>query len=77
MPYRAREYGLTPRELAVLTLLGEALPAKTIATRLGISVRTVHKHVQNLYRKLGTKDRVETALLARSAGLIMPSAPPR
>jgi DNA-binding CsgD family transcriptional regulator len=77
VPYRAREYGLTPRELAVLTLLGEALPAKTIATRLGISVRTVHKHVQNLYRKLGTKDRVETALLARSAGLIMPSAPPR
>ncbi|MBZ6287137.1 response regulator transcription factor [Streptomyces olivaceus] len=72
---RAREYGLTQRELAVLTLLGEALPAKGVATRLGISVRTVHKHMQNLYRKLGTRDRMETVLLAQSLGLLRPGSP--
>ncbi|GAA4975423.1 helix-turn-helix transcriptional regulator [Streptomyces hyderabadensis] len=72
---RARAYGLTRRELAVLLLLGEALPAKAIATRLSISVRTVQKHVQNIYRKLGTKDRMETALLAQSLGLLRPRPP--
>ncbi|MFE1295223.1 response regulator transcription factor [Streptomyces sp. NPDC058731] len=77
VPDRAREYGLTPRELAVLTLLGEALPAKAIATRLGVSVRTVHKHLQNLYRKLGTKDRMETALRAQAWGLLRPGLPHR
>jgi DNA-binding CsgD family transcriptional regulator len=77
VPRRARAYGLTPRELSVLTLLGEALPAKAVATRLRISVRTVHKHVQHLYRKLGTNDRMETVLLARSLGLLPADAPPR
>ncbi|MFE7967373.1 response regulator transcription factor [Streptomyces cellulosae] len=72
---RAREYGLTSRELTVLILLGEALPAKAIAARLGISVRTVQKHIENLYRKLDTKDRMETALLAQSLGLLPPRSP--
>lgn len=72
---RARAYGLTRRELAVLLLLGEALPAKGIATRLNISVRTVQKHIQNIYRKLGTKDRVDAALLAQSLGLVRPRPP--
>ncbi|MEU2603633.1 response regulator transcription factor [Streptomyces albus] len=65
----ARSYGLTPRELTVLTLLSQALPAKTIAARLGISVRTVQTHVQRVYKKLGTRDRMETCLLARNLGL--------
>ncbi|CAM5625575.1 helix-turn-helix transcriptional regulator [Streptomyces fumanus] len=77
VPRRARAYGLTPRELTVLTLLGEALPAKAIATRLRISVRTVHKHVQHLYRKLGTGDRVSTVLRAQSLGLLPADAPGR
>ncbi|MFD7995041.1 response regulator transcription factor [Streptomyces mexicanus] len=72
---RAREYGLTQRELSVLTLLGEALPAKAIATRLGVSPRTVHKHVQHVYRKLGTNDRMGTVLLAQSLGLLAPARP--
>ncbi|MGX9225482.1 response regulator transcription factor [Streptomyces albus] len=53
----------------MLTLLSQALPAKTIAARLGISVRTVQTHVQRVYKKLGTRDRMETCLLARNLGL--------
>ncbi|MEW2250535.1 LuxR C-terminal-related transcriptional regulator [Streptomyces sp. NPDC006975] len=59
----------------MLILLGEALPAKSIAARLGISVRTVQKHMHNLYRKLATKDRMETALLAQSLGLLSRDPP--
>ncbi|WP_079032006.1 helix-turn-helix transcriptional regulator [Streptomyces specialis] len=63
-------YGLTPREAAVLVLLSEALTAHAIGRRLGISVRTVHKHVGNVYRKLGTGDRLTTVLRAQARGLL-------
>lgn len=67
---RARALKLTPREITVLSLLAEALTAEAIGRRLGISVRTVHKHVENLYRKLGTRDRLATVLRAQQAGLL-------
>lgn len=41
-----------------------------MARRLGISARTVHKHLQNLYRKLGTADRLGAVLRAQQAGLL-------
>lgn len=63
-------YRLTPRELSVLRLLAEALTAAAIARRLGISTGTVHKHLAQLYRKLGTADRLATVLRAREAGLL-------
>ena len=61
---------LTPRETTVLVLLGDALTALSIGRRLGISERTVHKHIANIYRKLGTHDRVSTVLHAQRLGLI-------
>jgi len=67
---RGDEFGITPRELAVLSLLADTLTAAAIARRLGISPRTVHKHLESLYRKLGTHDRLAAVLRARSAGLL-------
>lgn len=61
---------LTPRETTVLLLLGDALTALSIGRRLGISERTVHKHIANIYRKLGTHDRVSTVLRAQRLGLV-------
>ncbi|MFR0354358.1 helix-turn-helix transcriptional regulator [Streptomyces sediminimaris] len=66
----AAEGPLTPRELTVLLLLADALTAAAIGRRLGISDRTVHKHVERIYRKLGTRDRVGTVLRAQRLGLI-------
>ncbi|MFF8291061.1 response regulator transcription factor [Streptomyces sp. NPDC016309] len=63
-------HGLTPRETAVLRTLAEGLPATAMARRLGVSVRTVHKHLQNLYRKLDTADRLGTVLRAQELGLL-------
>lgn len=56
---RASDIGLTARELTVLALMAQGLTAAAIAHRLVISVHTVTKHQDNLYRKLGTKDRVD------------------
>jgi DNA-binding CsgD family transcriptional regulator len=58
---------LTERERLVLTLnTGGAAPPE-IGARLGISPRTVHKHLEHAYRKLGIHDRHQaTTLLTRS-----------
>lgn len=61
---------LTPRELDVLERLGAGLTAVAIAHRLGISVRTVHKHLERVYEKLGVTDRLTAVLEARRRGLI-------
>lgn len=67
---RAAELGLTPRELTVLTLLAEGLTATALARRLAISPHTVTKHLENVYRKCGTFDRLTTVLLAQELGLV-------
>jgi DNA-binding CsgD family transcriptional regulator len=54
---------LTPREREVFALLGEGIKAVTIAHRLGISPRTVEKHLENGYAKVGVGDRLSAVLL--------------
>jgi DNA-binding NarL/FixJ family response regulator len=44
---------LTDRELQIFQLLGANLSTDTIATRLGLSVKTVATHRENLKNKLG------------------------
>ena len=71
---------LTGQELAVLRLLAQGASARSIASRLGISERTVNKHLQNAYRKLSAHDRVSALVAAASAGLLAPTfedAPPK
>jgi DNA-binding CsgD family transcriptional regulator len=66
---------LTARELGVLTALAEGLPAAAIGRRLGISVGTVDKHLEHIYRKLGCRDRLIAVTIARQLDLLpMPSA---
>jgi DNA-binding NarL/FixJ family response regulator len=61
---------LTSRELAVLHLLVEGCTALAMAHRLGISVRTVQKHLEHVYRKLGVGDRLGAVLTAQRVGLL-------
>lgn len=64
------EDALTPREIEVLELLGEGLPNKAIAERLGISHQTVKFHVASISAKLGASNRTEAVRLALRRGLI-------
>jgi DNA-binding CsgD family transcriptional regulator len=61
---------LTPREVAVLDLMADGLITAAIARQLGISPQTARKHVENIYRKLGTHDRVSTVLHAQRLGAV-------
>jgi DNA-binding NarL/FixJ family response regulator len=61
---------ISPRELAVIGLLAEGLTAASIGRRLAISERTVHKHLEHVYAKLGVSDRLPAVPRARGCGLI-------
>ena len=50
--------GLTCRELDVIMLIADGLSAQQIARLRRISVRTVRKHLENIYPKLGCHDRL-------------------
>jgi DNA-binding CsgD family transcriptional regulator len=62
--------GLTNRQHQVLSLLGDGLTVQAIARRLCLSPRTVGKHLERMYRRLGTSDRLTTVLRARRFGLL-------
>jgi len=55
---------LSPREEEVLSLLARGKSNKEIAGRLSISVRTVERHINNIYRKIGVQNRTEATLYA-------------
>ena len=61
---------LTPRERAVLELIGRGFPNKRIARELGLSESTVKTHVGHVLAKLGVTDRTQAALVAVRAGLV-------
>ena len=58
---------LTPREREVLEWLAGGKTDRDIGDILGISPRTVHKHLQRIYEKLGVETR--TAAVVRAMGL--------
>ena len=66
----AKDLGLSERELEVLQLLSQGLLATSIASRLALSPRTVHKHLGNIYFKLGVHDRLVAVKVALAHGLV-------
>ncbi len=61
-----RGLGLTHREAEVVTGIALGSSSAALATRLGISERTVQKHLQRCYRKLDVRSRSEAAELVWS-----------
>lgn len=50
---------LTPREREIFTLLINNQSTKEIATKLGISEKTVRNHISNVIQKLGVDSRIQ------------------
>ncbi|MDQ2682320.1 MAG: response regulator transcription factor [Chloroflexota bacterium] len=60
---------LTPRELEILRLLAAGMKDQEIADALFNSVRTVQKHIGNIYDKIEVRNRAEAVLFASKWGL--------
>ncbi len=56
--------GVTTREAEVLFWIAQGKSNPDIATILGLGVRTVHKHVEHIFEKLGCETRAAAALTA-------------
>lgn len=62
--------GLTEREVEVLRLISRGQSNRVVAQRLGISAKTVGRHVDNLYAKVGVSSRAAAALFAMEHDLL-------
>jgi DNA-binding NarL/FixJ family response regulator len=67
---KANATRLTAREAEVLQLVAEGSANKQVAAQLGISIKTVEKHRQNLMDKLNIHDTAGLTRYAISAGVI-------
>lgn len=64
-PDATQRFGLTPRELEVLSQLAAGRTNRQIATALFISDKTVSVHVSNLIRKLAVRNRIEAGAIGQ------------
>jgi DNA-binding response OmpR family regulator/DNA-binding CsgD family transcriptional regulator len=62
-----QQYALSAREAEVLLWIARGKPNKDISNILGISPRTVNKHLEQVFTKLGVENRSSAAALAVGA----------
>lgn len=67
-----RQYGLTPRELEIVSAIVSGDSNRDIADRLAISLQTVKHHLTSIFDKTGVSTRLELALFAIRHGLVTP-----
>lgn len=67
-----KNFGLSPREMEVITAIVAGYSNKEIAYKLSVSEQTVKHHVTNIFDKVGASNRIELTLFAVSHHLIDP-----
>jgi two-component system, NarL family, nitrate/nitrite response regulator NarL len=65
-----KTYGLTPRELEVVTCIVEGCSNRDIAKQFTISEETVKRHLSNVFDKTGVSTRLELALFSIAHKLV-------
>lgn len=66
---KQKKFGLTPRELEIISAVVAGFANKEIAEYFKISEDTVKHHLSNIFDKLGVSTRLELALFAVNQGL--------
>jgi two-component system nitrate/nitrite response regulator NarL len=66
---KRKKFGLTPRELEIVSAVVAGYANKEIAEYFKISEDTVKHHLSNIFDKLGVSTRLELALFAVNQGL--------
>jgi two-component system nitrate/nitrite response regulator NarL len=68
-PPTRKHFGLTPRELEIISVILGGYSNGDIAARFSISEKTVKHHLTNIFDKVGVSNRLELALFALHHGL--------
>ena len=66
----AVSHGLTAREVQVLRLVAGGRTSKEIAAELVLSVRTIERHVENIYGKIGARNKAHATAYALTRGIV-------
>lgn len=61
---------LSARETEILNCVSVGMSYPRIAESLGISVHTVRRHIENIYRKLNVHSRLDAVLQGRRMGIV-------
>lgn len=69
-PRRSAPANLTAREVDVLRLIARGLTSAETGQELGITLKTVGRHIENIYAKTGISNRSGATLWAMENGLI-------
>jgi two-component system response regulator DevR len=69
-PAEGRPAGLSASQVAILRLISRGHSNREIAAEVHLSENTVKTHIQEIFRKLGVRNRVEAAILAGKSGWI-------
>ena len=69
-PSPAASAALSPRQVEVLTLVSNGLTYKEVASRLGLTERTVKYHMSEIMGQLHLANRAEVLDYARGTGLL-------
>ena len=67
---RHHKFGLSQRELQIITMLPTDEPLSALAKSLFISESTLKTHLTHIYRKMSVKNRLQAINVARKAGLL-------
>jgi DNA-binding NarL/FixJ family response regulator len=69
-PAESRRAALSASQVAILRLISRGHSNREIAAEVHLSENTVKTHIQEIFRKLGVRNRVEAAILAGKSGWI-------
>lgn len=61
---------VSPREREIIRFVAQGMRNAEVAERLAISVRTVEKHLNNVFQKVGVRSRRELAGYALRVGIV-------
>jgi DNA-binding NarL/FixJ family response regulator len=68
--FTKQDFGLSPREIELLEQLKNGLTYEQLAANMYISIGTVRKHIENVYRKLQVNNKVNAVKVATDNRLI-------
>ncbi len=70
-----KDYGLTRREVDIITKIASGRSNKEVGEEFAISERTVKHHLTNIFGKVGVSSRLQLALFAVNQRIAITSAP--